>query len=152
MVQLYRRKGADTLVNTETSSHQSAADVAVLPGGGYVVTWADSSTIGGDPTGVAIKAQRFDSQGNRLGSEFLVNGTIAGDQFGPTIAASDRADSSSPGPIRATPAAIRGAMRSAGRFSRRTAPGPGASSSSIRRPIPTSRIRGSPGSRAAVSR
>jgi Ca2+-binding RTX toxin-like protein len=86
MVQLYRRKGGETLVNTQTSSDQSAADVAVLQGGGYVVVWADSSQVGGDSSSFGIKGQRFDANGNAVGGEFLVNTTTAGGQVGPTVA------------------------------------------------------------------
>jgi Ca2+-binding RTX toxin-like protein len=87
MVQLYRRKGADALVNAQTASDQLQSDVAVLPGGGYVIVWTDASTFGGDPNGTAVVGQRFDEQGNKAGGEFLVNGTLAGNQSSPTVAA-----------------------------------------------------------------
>ncbi|HET9640000.1 MAG TPA: hypothetical protein VFP12_12420, partial [Allosphingosinicella sp.] len=87
MAQLYRRKGADTLVNTQTTSDQIQPDVAVLAGGGYVIVWGDSSLVGGDSSGSGIKGQRFDADGNKVGGEFLVNTTIAGGQVVATIAA-----------------------------------------------------------------
>jgi Ca2+-binding RTX toxin-like protein len=87
MVQLYRRQGADTLVNSQTEFDQRTPDVASLPGGGYVVVWGDSSLAGGDSSGTGVKGQRFDSQGNRLGGEFLVNSTITANQSAAAVAA-----------------------------------------------------------------
>jgi hypothetical protein len=86
MVQLYKRKGGEILVNTETLNTQSGGNISLLPGGGFVVVWLDGSLIGTDTTGFGIKAQRFDADGNKLGSEFLVNTTTAGNQVTPTVA------------------------------------------------------------------
>ncbi len=86
MVQLYRRKGGEVLVNTETVNGQSTSNVALLPGGGYVVVWLDGSMIGADASGFAIKAQRFDADGDKLGGEFLVNTIVFDDQVAPAVA------------------------------------------------------------------
>jgi Ca2+-binding RTX toxin-like protein len=86
MAILYRRKGGDMLVNTQTAFNQSAAAVAVTQSGGYVVVWTDSSLIGGDSSGSGIKAQRFDGSGNKLGGEFLVNTTTAAAQATAAVA------------------------------------------------------------------
>ena len=40
--------GPERLVNTQTTSLQYEADVAVLANGNYVVTWQDLSGIGGE--------------------------------------------------------------------------------------------------------
>ena len=64
--------GSEFLVNTSIANSQQFPSVAGLAGGGFVVTWSDTSGLGGDPDG-AIKAQRYDASGNRVGSEFLVN-------------------------------------------------------------------------------
>ncbi len=80
MVQLYRRKGGELLVNTETSGNQSGANLAALQGGGYVIVWTDSSALGADTSSSGIKAQRFDGDGNKVGGEFLVNTTVTGFQ------------------------------------------------------------------------
>lgn len=37
MVNLYKRKGPDLLVHTETLNGQSGGRLSLLPGGGYVV-------------------------------------------------------------------------------------------------------------------
>ncbi|MEX0283995.1 MAG: Ig-like domain-containing protein [Paracoccaceae bacterium] len=64
--------GTEFLVNTETLSNQIEPEVAALPGGGFVVAWqtADGTQ---DGSASAIKAQRFDDTGAKLGTEFLVN-------------------------------------------------------------------------------
>jgi Ca2+-binding RTX toxin-like protein len=87
VVQLYKRKGGEVLVNTQTLNNQSGGNLAVLAGGGFVVTWIDGSMIGADTSSFGVKAQRFDASGNPLGSEFLVNTTVTGSQGAPVIAA-----------------------------------------------------------------
>ena len=62
-----RKWGSELLVNTITDSWQLAGDVAVLADGSFVVVWEDWSVADR-----AIRAQRFDAAGNRLGSEMLV--------------------------------------------------------------------------------
>ena len=86
MAQLYRRKGGDMLVNTQTAANQSATRLAVLQDGGYVVVWTDDSLIGGDSSDSAIKAQRFDADGNKVGGEFLVNTTTTATQTAAAVA------------------------------------------------------------------
>jgi len=86
MPQLYRRKGGEILVNTETLNTQSSGNLALLSNGGFVVVWIDGSMIGSDTSGFGIKAQRFDADGNKLGAEFLVNTTTSANQTGPVVA------------------------------------------------------------------
>jgi serralysin len=52
-----------------TSGNQNAGSIAALSSGGFVVTWTDYSDIGDSD----IRAQRFASDGSRLGAEFVVN-------------------------------------------------------------------------------
>jgi Ca2+-binding RTX toxin-like protein len=86
MATLYRRKGGDTLVNTQTASSQTSANLSVLQDGGYVVVWTDSSQIGADTSGSGVKAQRFDANGDKVGGEFLVNTTTVAGQGTATVA------------------------------------------------------------------
>ncbi|HTU09635.1 MAG TPA: hypothetical protein VMG08_01955, partial [Allosphingosinicella sp.] len=86
MVNLYRRKGPDVLVNSETLNGQGGGRLSLLPGGGFVVVWHDLSQLGGDPSSLGVKAQLFDANGEKVGGEFLVNTTTTGDQFGPAVA------------------------------------------------------------------
>ena len=85
MPYLLRPRGAEILVNTETTGNQRISDVAALPGGGYVVTWTDSSGLGTDTSGSGVRAQLFDTLGNKVGVEFQVNSTLPGSQFNPSI-------------------------------------------------------------------
>lgn len=66
----------DTLVNTYTTGTQSRPDILALADGSYVVMW-QSNQVGSDKNG--IYTQRFDAEGNTLGSETRVN-TYTGSQ------------------------------------------------------------------------
>lgn len=79
--------GAELLVNTTTVSTQSAPKVTALADGRFVVTWIDLSQTGGDTQEAAIRAQVFQADGNRSGTEFLVNATTVGTQMEPTVTA-----------------------------------------------------------------
>ncbi|NVK22980.1 MAG: tandem-95 repeat protein [Kangiellaceae bacterium] len=63
---------SEFLVNERTWSTQTTADVTALEGGGFIVTW--TSDDGHDDTSsYGVKARAFDSRGNEVISEFLVN-------------------------------------------------------------------------------
>ncbi|HTU09714.1 MAG TPA: cadherin domain-containing protein, partial [Allosphingosinicella sp.] len=81
MVQLYKRRAdGELLVNTTTLNTQSGGSIAMLPGGGFIVTWSDNSLTGGDASGFGIVGQLFDANGGKVGGEFLVNTTTTGNQ------------------------------------------------------------------------
>jgi hypothetical protein len=67
--------GAETLLNSITSASQEFVSVAVANDGSYVATWQSNHSGNYD-----IYARRFDSSGNGLGSEFLVNTYTTSDQ------------------------------------------------------------------------
>jgi VCBS repeat-containing protein len=79
------RLGSETLVNTATTLSQETPVVAALVSGGYVISWRDTSLLGGDASKDSVKAQIFDAGGARVGSEFLVNTQTAGNQQQPAI-------------------------------------------------------------------
>lgn len=79
--------GSEFLVNTTTTNNQSQPEIATLPDGRFAVTWMDTSSTGGDTSGDAIRAQVFDADGSRSGTEFLVNTTTNKNQSDPSIAA-----------------------------------------------------------------
>jgi hypothetical protein len=69
-------------VNSYTFAQQIEPDVASDPNGGFIVAWAtqlDSSVFG-------ISAQRFASDGMRIGTEFQVNTYTLGRQDQPAVA------------------------------------------------------------------
>ena len=64
------RIGAEIAVNTTTANNQFSPSVAAFAGGGFVAAWYDSS---GPNSGSAIRAQRFDSAGVKVGFELKIN-------------------------------------------------------------------------------
>lgn len=83
------RTGSEFLVNTNVQNGQDTPIVTGLRSGGFVVTWRDSSLVGGDVSKDAIKAQVFDAGGVKLGGEFLVNTVTSNNQQQEAIAALD---------------------------------------------------------------
>jgi len=69
--------GSEFQINAYTDDHQFAESVTSLANGGFIVTWKSLSQDG-DVYG--IYGQRYDSNGNPLGSEFQVNTYTKDDQ------------------------------------------------------------------------
>lgn len=67
--------GSAFRVNTSNKGLQSDSSIAVLAGGGFVVSWDDLGEDGRFRDNEVIRAQVFDRDGNKLGSELLVNST-----------------------------------------------------------------------------
>jgi hypothetical protein len=78
---------ADFVVNATTQGLQFRPDITALADGRFVVAWTDLSETGADTSFYAARAQMFNADGSRSGSEFLVNTTTAGSQVNPVIAA-----------------------------------------------------------------
>ncbi|WP_187170358.1 Ig-like domain-containing protein [Salidesulfovibrio onnuriiensis] len=70
--------GSEFSVNTYITSSQSEASISALPDGGFIVTW---NSNGPDGSGYGIYGQRFDADGNKLGTEFRINDNVSGDQL-----------------------------------------------------------------------
>ena len=81
--------GGEVHVNTTTPNVQFQAKVAALAGGGYVVTWTDTSNYvtGNYDDSYDIRGQIIGANGVPIGGEFLVNMPTADYQDGPTVAA-----------------------------------------------------------------
>jgi hypothetical protein len=77
------RAGGEFRVNTYTTSFQDSAHVASDAVGNFVVAWR-SYLQDGSHSGVF--AQRYDSSGMPLGSEFQVNTYTSGQQYRPAVA------------------------------------------------------------------
>ncbi|MFO0867367.1 MAG: calcium-binding protein [Pirellulales bacterium] len=78
------RIGDPFLVNVgATDGNQYAPAVAISAEGAFVVVWQGESSVG---DGYDIFAQQFDSLGAGIGTPFIVNSTLAGDQSAPAIA------------------------------------------------------------------
>ena len=72
---------SDMGVNTTTAGHQTGAQVAALPEGGWVVTWQSPGASGLD-----IFQRVFDADGTPRGPEIRVSSHDAGDQTRPLVA------------------------------------------------------------------
>ncbi|MBX3325246.1 MAG: DUF4347 domain-containing protein, partial [Nitrospira sp.] len=70
--------GSEFLVNETTANDQSYARVAMDASGNFVVAWESNQEAGTYYDNVY--AQRYDAAGTKIGSNFLVNTTTAGDQ------------------------------------------------------------------------
>jgi hypothetical protein len=68
-------------VNTATQTAQVAPDVAVAPGGSFVVVW-----MGTDGFEYGVRAQRYDAAGAPRGSNFTINAFTTGQQVTPSVA------------------------------------------------------------------
>lgn len=69
------RSGSEFLINTITVNGQEDPSVTDLTDGGFVVTWTDSSHSPDDTSTYAVRGQKFDASGSKIGPEFLVNTT-----------------------------------------------------------------------------
>jgi serralysin len=72
--------GPEILVNNVTGGYRRASDIEILPWGGFLVTWSDSSEQNGDGDSYGVLAQVFDAAGGKIGPAFLVNASTLGDQ------------------------------------------------------------------------
>jgi hypothetical protein len=74
--------GNETQVNVTTLDRQGEPDIATLPSGGFVVTWASND---GDNLGVF--ARRYDANGQPVSGEFQVSTSTTAAQSAPAVAA-----------------------------------------------------------------
>ncbi len=79
------KSGSEILVNTTTAGVQNDPDITALANGRFVVTYNDESATGDDSSGDAVRAQIFNANGTKFGTEFVVNATTAGSQNDPSI-------------------------------------------------------------------
>ena len=53
---IYKRKGGEVLVNSETNGFQTGSNLSALNDGGFVAVWTDSSGIGTDTSSSGINS------------------------------------------------------------------------------------------------
>lgn len=80
----YVRLGLESVVNTQTTGDQFSPSVAGFATGGFVTVWQTTDTTQ-DGSGRAIKLQRYNTAGVKLGGEILVDSSPAGDQTAPSV-------------------------------------------------------------------
>jgi hypothetical protein len=71
--------GAEFLVNSAAAQAQQEPVATAVDGGGFMIAWMTLDTAQ-DGNGLALKAQVFDAAGARVGTEFLVNTQVTGNQ------------------------------------------------------------------------
>jgi hypothetical protein len=81
--------GAETIVNTYTTSNQENAVVETLADGSFVVVW---ESLGQDGSADGIYQQRFAEDGSRIGGENFVTGVTLAEQKSPAITALPNGD------------------------------------------------------------
>src|SRR5262249_18623029 len=79
------KSGNEFLVNTTTNGGQFTPTVTTLADGHFVVGWIDAGLNTPDLDGYAVRAQVFNHDGSKSGSEFLVNTTTAYNQYQPSF-------------------------------------------------------------------
>ncbi len=77
--------GTEFTANTGTADQIRSTDVAVLPGGGFVVVW-ESTVFGYNSTSRDVFGQRLDASATKIGTEFQVNQFTSGYQINPRVA------------------------------------------------------------------
>jgi hypothetical protein len=80
--------GVEFQVNSHTPNHQFVPDLAIAPGGSFIVVWEGYQQ---NDLGFAIFAQRFDSSGAALAVEFMVN-SFTDENYDPEVAADASGD------------------------------------------------------------
>jgi hypothetical protein len=81
--------GTPFVVNTYTTNSQDTPDVAMALDGSFVVVWESSTQ---DTDGQGVFAQRYDSAGDPVGTEFQVNTYVTNDQDNPRVSVDSRGD------------------------------------------------------------
>ncbi len=74
--------GEEFLVNTYTANHQCKPTVASFPDNKFIVSWHSQYQ---DNSGYGVYAQKYESNGEKLGKEFQVNSYIINNQAYPSI-------------------------------------------------------------------
>jgi hypothetical protein len=85
MVQLYRRLGGETVVNTQTANNQITSAIAQLASGGFVVVWTSQQAAG--QIDYLLKAQFYASDGSKSGAELTLGSTETAGRVEPSVAA-----------------------------------------------------------------
>ena len=80
------KQGGEFVVNTTTVGGQFLSSVATYPDGRYVIAWTDTSYSGSPHTDFAqVRAQIFNVDGSKNGSEFRVNTKVDFAQEAPKV-------------------------------------------------------------------
>ncbi len=78
------RAGVEFQVNTDTVNNQQNPQITALADGGFVITW-DSYDQDAGGADYGVYGQRYNADGSKNGTEFLINTETANDQDRPSI-------------------------------------------------------------------
>ncbi|HVN40207.1 MAG TPA: hypothetical protein VMW19_18755 [Myxococcota bacterium] len=70
----------------------TSPSIATGPDGNFVVVWDSATSLGSDNSGTSVQAQRFDSSGAALGTQFQVNTYTRNGQDHPRVASDAAGD------------------------------------------------------------
>jgi hypothetical protein len=86
-------EGEQFQINNRNDIYQGLPDVEMDPDGKFVVVWDSLGfSLGNDDSGFSVQAQRLDSSGAKVGSQFQVNTEHARSQKQPAIAMTEVGD------------------------------------------------------------
>lgn len=77
--------GSPFQINSYTTGSAIFPDIAVDPTGRFIVVWANEGSAGSDASLNSVQAQRLNSDGSFLGSEFQVNTYTSDNQWFPSV-------------------------------------------------------------------
>lgn len=83
-------QGLPQIVNTSTTNAQTNPSISMNDSGDVIIVWEGNGTQAGNIDADGVFGQKFDSSGNKIGSEFLVNQTTANVQDRASVAILDR--------------------------------------------------------------
>ena len=94
-----RRFGSDGLpiaedfqVNSYGTGYQYSSDVAVAPGGGFLIYWSGNAPLSADTDAAAALVSRYDSAGTLVGGELVVNSLTTDYQNADGLAMDEKGD------------------------------------------------------------
>ena len=82
-------QGGEFLVNETTTDAQSMPDIAMDDAGNFTIAWHSNLQ---DGSGYGVYARQYDSAGNALTGEFLINTTTTNNQSNPSISMTPTGD------------------------------------------------------------
>ena len=83
------RRGTEFQANTYTSNNQESPAICCDSAGDFVIVW---DSVREDGRGNGVFGQRFDSSGERHGTEFLVNTYTSGNEIAPSVCCGPNGD------------------------------------------------------------
>ncbi|MCA9131577.1 MAG: DUF4347 domain-containing protein, partial [Planctomycetales bacterium] len=81
--------GLEAIVSTTTNSKQTDASIAMATNGDFIITWEGNGEEVGHTDTSGVFGQKYSADGNKVGSEFLINQSLDGNQHKASLAMLD---------------------------------------------------------------